>query len=85
MSEITEPEGLDEETPEISLSEVGERDAALADVLREQTEKAEVEAHTGPSTGPAAARSGGGNSSTRDVLSGAKDRAVPARHRARAH
>ena len=46
MSDITEPEGLDEETTEISLSEVGERDSALADVLREQTEKAVVEARS---------------------------------------
>ena len=46
MSEIIEPEELDEETSEPSISEIGERDAALAAVLREQSEKAEVEAHT---------------------------------------
>ena len=46
MSEIIEPEELDEETSEPSSSEIGERDAALAAVLREQSEKAEVEAHT---------------------------------------
>lgn len=46
MSEIIEPEELDEETSEPPLSELGERDAALAAVLREQSEKAEVEAHT---------------------------------------
>ena len=33
------------EPPEVEISQAGERDSALAAVLREQTEKAEVEAH----------------------------------------
>ena len=44
MSDSIDP-NLVPEPLDVDVSEAGERDAALAAVLREQTEKAEVEAH----------------------------------------
>ena len=44
MSDSIDP-NLAPEPLDVDVSEAGERDAALAAVLREQTEKAEVEAH----------------------------------------
>ena len=44
MSDSTDP-NPPPEPPEVEVSQAGERDAALAAVIREQTEKAEVEVH----------------------------------------
>ena len=52
MSDSIDPKPLPEPS-DVGVSQADERDAALAAVIREQTQKAEMEAHASKDTHPA--------------------------------